>query len=88
MEKLIYTYALIKSIFDQEEDYIDAFWPFVIKTFLAGRFMDSCSIQRNLKENFDLEMPLHVLETVVNRAKRKGYIAKQKEKRYNLTDKG
>jgi len=31
MERLIYTYALIRSLCDQGEDYIDSFWPFVIK---------------------------------------------------------
>jgi len=87
MEKLIYTYALIKSLYDQGEDYIDAFWPFVIKALLANKFMDSGSIQRSLREKFDLEMPLHVLGTVVNRAKRGDYV-EQKDKRYKLTNKG
>ena len=87
MEKLIYTYALVKSLCDQGEDYIDAFWPFVIKTLPADRFMDSGSAQRSLMEKFGLEMPLHVLGTVVNRAERRDYI-EQKGKQYKLTKKG
>jgi len=87
MERLIYTYALIKSLYDQGEDYVDSFWPFAIKLLPVGRFVDMGSIQRNLKEKFDLEMPLHVLGTVLNRAKRRGYI-EQKKKQYKLTEKG
>lgn len=26
--KQVYTYALVKSLYDQGEDYIDCFWPF------------------------------------------------------------
>lgn len=87
MEKLIYTYALAKSLFDQGEDYIDAFWPFVIKTLPADRFMDSGSIQGRLREKFNLEVPLYILGTVVTRAKKKGYVERQ-EKQYKLTKKG
>jgi len=87
MERLIYTYALIKSLYDQGEDYIDSFWPFAIKLLPVDRFVDMGSIQRNLKEKFDLEMPLHVLGTVLNRAKRRDYI-EQKKEQYKLTEKG
>lgn len=87
MEKVIYTYALVKSLCDQGEDYIDSFWPFAIKSLPADRSVDSSSIQRNLKETFAVEMPLHVLQTILNRAKRKGYI-ERREKRYALTEKG
>ena len=87
MERLIYTYALIRSLYDQGEDYIDSFWPFVIKVLPPNKFADSDIIQRNLKEKFDIEMPLHVLRTVLNRARRRGYI-EQKEKQYKLTKSG
>lgn len=89
MKRLIYTYALIKSLYDQGEDYIDSFWPFIIKASPIDRFMDSTFIQRKLRENFDLEIPLHVLRTIINRAKRRGYIEQKKgERQYKLTKKG
>jgi len=87
MKRLIYTYALIKSLYDQGEDYIDSFWPFAIKTFPAQKFVDSQFIKRNLKEKFDLEIPINVLKTILNRAKRRKYIL-QKERRYKLKDEG
>jgi len=87
MERLIYTYALIRSLYDQGEDYIDSFWPFVIKVLPPNKFADRDTIQRNLKEKFDIEMPLHVLRTVLNRAIRRGYV-EQKENEYKLTKRG
>jgi len=87
MSKLVYTYALVKSLCDQGEDYLDTFWPFAIKSFAGDQPLDSGSIQRNLKERFDLEVPIHVLETMLNRAKKRGYI-KKKERRYQLSTRG
>jgi len=89
MDKLIYTYALIKSLYDQGEDYVDSFWPFAVKAFPEYRFFDYGFIQQNLKENYDLEVPLHVLGNILNRAKEKGYIGqKKKEKIFKLTSSG
>lgn len=89
MDKLIYTYALIKSLYDQGEDYVDSFWPFAVKAFPAHRFVDYGFIQRNLKEIFDLEVPLHVLGNILNRAKERDYIEqKKKEKVFKLTSSG
>lgn len=92
MDKLIYTYALIKSLCDIGEDYLDCFWPFAIKSFPPDKFIDSAFIQRCQKENYNLEMPLHVLETVLSRAKNRKYIkVKQKPdkpKLYKITNQG
>ncbi len=78
MERLIYTYTLIRSLYDQGKDYINSFWPFVIKVLPLNKFVDIDTIQRNLKEKFNIEMPLHVLRTVLNRAKRRSYVEQRK----------
>jgi len=83
----LYTYALIKSFYDEGEDYLDAFWPFVIRVILPENFIDLKSIQDNVKLQFYLEIPLHVLQTILNRAKRRGYI-KQERKQYKLSEEG
>ena len=88
LNKRVYTYALIKSLYDQGEDYIDSFWPFTIKVLpIDGKFADLNVIQKSVKENFDLEIPLYTLQTILNRAKRKKYV-EQKETQYLLTEKG
>lgn len=89
MNRAIYTYALIKSLYDQGHNYIDSFWPFAIKAIPANRFIDFGSIQKTLKENFSLEIPIYVIGTILGGAKRKGYIEqKKKEEQYKLTEEG
>lgn len=87
MEKLTYTYALVKSLYDQGEDYIDSFWPFTVKVFPEGKPVSPEFIQEALEEKFGLRMPLHVLGTILKRASRKGHIVR-KERRYELTEEG
>lgn len=85
MKNVIYSYALIMSFYDQGEDYIDSFLPFVL-----GAIKDSANIkdiQSNLKQNYGIEMPSHVAANVLNRAKRKGHVAYDKE-RFQLTSQG
>jgi hypothetical protein len=45
----IYTYALIKALYDEGEDYIDSFWPIVVKTIPSNQSVTSSFIQRKLK---------------------------------------
>jgi len=87
MEKLAYIYALIKALFDEGEDYIDAFWPIVIKTFPNDKAVDLDTIKNALMQNFSLDMPLHVLKIVIKRARRKGYI-EVRGREYKLTNEG
>ena len=90
MLKSIYTYALIKSLYDQGQDYVDSFWPFAVKIFPADKkplYLNS--IQKNIGDNFSLIIPLHTLKTILNRAKERGYLIKNiKRKTYKLTEKG
>lgn len=87
LDRLTFTYALIKSLYEQGEDYVDSFWPFAIKVFPTDRSVDSHFIQQNLKQRFDLEIPLHALTIVLGRAKDRGHIERE-ERQYKLTSKG
>jgi len=87
MERKLYAYALIKSLYDEGEDYLDAFWPFVISVIPLENFKDLESIQNEVRSRFGLEIPLHVLKTILNRAKKRGYI-KQERKQYKLSEEG
>jgi len=85
MKNIIYSYALIMSFYDQGEDYIDSFLPFVL-----GAIKDSANIkdiQSNLKQDYGIEMPSHVATNLLNRAKRKDYVEVDK-KRFQLTSPG
>lgn len=66
---LVYTYALVKSLYDNGSDYIDSFWPFTIKVFPKESLqVDINFIQLALKEKFSLEIPIHSIKTILYRA--------------------
>jgi len=95
MNNLLYTYALIRSLYDQGEDYIDSFWPFTIQVLKENKFSDTSYVQNQIKERCGLTIPLHVLGTILKRARRKEYLEyraewseETKRELYKLTPKG
>jgi hypothetical protein len=76
----VYTYALIKALYDEGQDYIDSFWPFAVKVIPSGKSLDSSFIQRNLRARFNLEVPLHVIGVILARAERRGYVRQERER--------
>jgi len=88
MNKLIYTYSLVKTLYEQGKDYIDSFWPFVLKVMPKDKTtQDLAYIQKGVKEKFGLDIPQYSLKIIITRAKRRSYLIQQK-KQYRLTDKG
>jgi predicted nucleic acid-binding protein len=88
MNKLIYTYSLVKTLYEQGKDYIDSFWPFVLKIMPKDKTpLNLDSIQKEIKKNFGLDIPQHSLEIIITRAKRKDYMIQQK-RQFRLTNQG
>ncbi len=87
MSGLVYTYALMKSLYDQGQDYLDAFWPFALRALPPAPAADAQAVRRGLARAFGLEIPLDVVKTILTRAKRKGYV-RQDAGRYRLTPAG
>jgi len=74
-EKILYSYALAKTIYEQKEDYIDTFYPFVLKVLPPNRgYFNLSSIQKKIKDNYGLSIPEHSLVAIITRAKRKGLV--------------
>jgi len=89
MEKLIYTYALAKSLYDQGEDYIDAFWPLTLRVFnINKKSLKLISIQDLIKNDLELNIPLHSLETILKRAEKNGYLEKKHRHHFEITESG
>jgi len=89
----VYTYALIKALYDEGRDYIDSFWPFAVKVIPPRKSVSSGLIQKNLRERFDLEVPLHVLGVILARAERRDYVRQERDEptsalKYRLTNAG
>jgi len=87
MDRLIYSYALIKSLYDEEQDYLDTFIPFILKVFKENEFVNKKNIQNRIKKEFDLDIMQHVIAAILNRDKEKRYVKKKKNK-YSLTENG
>ena len=87
MNTPLYLYALIKSLYDKGEDYLDSFWPFVIQVATINKPKDIIELQKDVKNKFSLDIPLHVLKTIISRAKHKDLL-KQSENKFVLTRQG
>ncbi|GIV96724.1 MAG: hypothetical protein KatS3mg057_1381 [Herpetosiphonaceae bacterium] len=88
MSKELYTYSMIRTLYDEGEDYIDSFWPFVLAVMPTNRSrVDLETIQRSVTSQYGLNIPRHSLTVIINRAKRKGYLS-QSNKTYVLSDAG
>lgn len=88
MKKLIFTYSLVKSIYEQGKDYLDVFWPFILKVLPRNKSaLSLVQIQEDIKNKYGLEIPQHSLTAIITRAKRKKYI-EQEKRQYRLTDEG
>jgi len=88
MSNILYTYALLKSLYEEKKDYIDGFWPFVLKVLYSAQDHPRLiTIQQRLKDQFSLDIPEHSLMSIITRAKRNGYIHQQR-KTFSITKKG
>jgi len=86
--KLLYTYTLVKTLHEQGKDYIDTFYPFVLKVLPTDKSsLNLASVQEKIKEDWELNIPEHSLKSIINRAKRRGYVAVE-QRQTRLSEKG
>lgn len=86
--KLLYTYAIAKTLYEKFGDYIDTFYAFVLKVLPEDRTpVDFSYIQKNIEQNSGMFIPEFSLTSIITRAKRKGYLIEQAGY-VKLTDKG
>lgn len=89
MTTRLHTYALVKTLFDQHRDYFDTFITLVLRVANSGSFEGLAVIQDKLKKEFEIDIPLHILKTICNRALNKNYLDQQvNQKSYKLSTKG
>lgn len=88
-DRLICTYALAKSLHEEDRDILDVFVPFILMVFyhLKESSLEESIIKNHLKKIFYLEIPGYTLKTIITRGKRTGYFTQDYNKIY-LTDKG
>jgi hypothetical protein len=88
MPTQLYTYSLIRSLYDLGDDIIDAFWPLVLTILPRDRTrLPVDKVQHAVFNEYGLAIPQHSLGTIITRAARKGYLERQ-EKQIALTKAG
>lgn len=84
----LYTYAMIRSLYDREKDYIDTFWPFALKCLPpAESSMKLEDIRAAVEARYSLVIPLNSLQVILGRQRRKGLVVSLADG-YSLTKKG
>ncbi|MHA1972681.1 MAG: hypothetical protein ACTSW1_06805 [Candidatus Hodarchaeales archaeon] len=77
--KLLYTYTMAKTFYEQKKDYLDTFSPFLLQVLPADRnSIGLFDIQTKIKEKLGLFIPEHSLKSIITRTKKKGYIQERK----------
>jgi len=89
MENLLYNYTFLKALFDKGQEYIDCFWPIAIRLFPEKESVDTNFIQNRMKSELAIDIPIHVIDSIVKRMKRHGYIDQLKGvRKYELSSRG
>jgi len=88
MNSQIYTYSIVKTLYDRGRDYIDCFWPFIVKVLPTSKeALNVEVIQKAIDEKYLLKIPIYSLKIILTRSRKKGYIQSNKSV-YFLTNKG
>lgn len=87
MTQKIFTYSLIRAYYDEGKDYIDSFWPFVVMSIRKNEVLKTQDLQKRILDDFSLPIPIHSLNVILTRARRKGYVT-QKNNQVELLDSG
>jgi hypothetical protein len=75
MEKnILLNYSLIKTLFENQRDYIDTFCIFVIKIIKDFNKIDLELLQDLVFREYKIMIPLNTIKTILVRAKHKGFI--------------
>lgn len=74
----LYTYAMVKALYEKGKDYVDAFWPLVLKVANQANAHTAREIQDALREQVGLSIPQHSLDTVLDRAHERKVITRSR----------
>jgi len=89
MVNKLYTYALVKALYDQNHDYFDTFLPSILTIAPENSFINIQTIQNSLDSKYNLKIPLHIIKTICSRGKSKEFLSqKDNYREYKLTSNG
>jgi len=87
--RLTYTYALVTALYDENQDFLDAFLPFVVQALPNTGHIRRDGLSARLRQEFGLSVPSHVLRLLLYRGQQAGYVEKRRRaKTFQLTESG
>jgi predicted nucleic acid-binding protein len=88
MDNQVYTYALMKSLYDMGKDYIDCFSPFVLKVLSDGTIKHTGDIQSLVVETTGIAIPQYTLKTILKRCSKNNYVDSLGHGQYKIAENG
>lgn len=91
MEKLLVNVALATAIFEERKNFLDTYFPFLLKIFTSNSFLSIDEISINLNSYFGFNLPIHSIKSIVVRKENDIFKINKKNKgkwEVNLTPKG
>ena len=77
----LYSYALIRALHEAGHDYVEVFYPFVLRSLSLDRsFSRIEDMIEAIKLRFGFNIPMYVLKVIIEKAISMGYIEKHEKK--------
>ena len=82
IDKMIYSYALAKAMYEKEKDYIDTYYTFILKILPIDKtLLDLDCVSKKVEEKFKIIIPEVSLKSIITRAKKSGYLFVEKKQK-------
>lgn len=67
MKNILVNIALANAIFEEKKNYIDTYYPFLLKTFQLNEISNLEQLSKNLKDLLGLDLPIHSIKDILHR---------------------
>ncbi|MBK6898251.1 MAG: hypothetical protein IPH09_02945 [bacterium] len=89
MDQKLRTFALVTAFFDKNQSIIGTFVPMIVRVVSRDRSASIESIQERVYKTYLVDVPTHVLNTMLNHARKDGYVETQgRPPMWSLAEKG
>ncbi|MDC7243778.1 MAG: hypothetical protein PQJ44_07620 [Sphaerochaetaceae bacterium] len=65
MDNFLTNIALANALYEENKNYFDAYFPFILKLFIESKTHNLKNISEKLKDNYDIELPIHSIQNIL-----------------------
>jgi len=89
LNSLVYTYTLTKVLQDNNQDYLDAFSPFIVHYFKENDNYESFkSVQEWISYKYNFRLPLYIIKALIEKMVAQGILIKAIKNKFEITPLG